>query len=114
MRDSGAEVKSAPAFFSIFNSCREKGRGRYGSGRVAVGSVMSSISDLPRFPAASVDQPDGTPDTAGHVRAAFTVAQVAGELLAFASPIFALLWWIVFFPVMFGLLVFAAGQHERR
>jgi hypothetical protein len=83
-------------------------------GGLAVGSVMNTFTDLPRYPAASVDQPDGTPDHADHVRGALTVAQVAGELLAFASPIFALLWWVVFFPIMFGLLLFAASQHERR
>ena len=108
VRDAGAEVKSAPATFSSFAGERYEPTG------FAVGSGMNTFSDLPRYPATAVDPLDGPPDTDGSIRGAITIAQVAGELLALAAPIIACLWWIVFFPVLFGLLLFAASQHERR
>jgi hypothetical protein len=118
MRNAGAEVKSAPAIFSILRK-KQSRRGsfikrRYELSRSAVGLAMNTFSDLPRFPTASVDHPDETPDTATSIRSTLTIAQVTGELLALAVPIVALLWWIVFFPLMFGLLLFAASQHDRR
>src|SRR3954465_3618255 len=115
MRDAGAEVKSAPAFSFKWSAaprrCLEDRRGaadhferRYGVGRRAVGVMMNTFTDLPRYPPDAVDHLDSTPDTAGPLRSAVTIAQVAGELLVLATPILACLWWLVFFPVMFGLL----------
>ena len=74
---------------------------------------MSTFSDLPRYPADSVDQPDGPSEADGAVRGAITIAQIAGELLLIATPFFACLWWIVCLPILIVLVV-AHERDERR
>jgi hypothetical protein len=80
----------------------------------AVGSGMSTFSDLPRYPTDSVDEPNGLSDSDGAYRGAIVIAQVAGELLFIALPLFALLWWIVCLPILLALLISAEWRADHR
>lgn len=75
---------------------------------------MGTFSDLPRYPPDSVDSPDGPSEFDGGVRGAIAIAQIAGELLFVALPLFAVLWYIVCLPILLALLLAAAARDDRR
>jgi hypothetical protein len=75
---------------------------------------MGTFSDLPRYPRDSVDEAAGPSEFDGAIRGAIAVAQTAGELLFMATPLFAVLWWIVCLPVLLALILATATRDERR
>ena len=73
---------------------------------------MSTFSHLPRYPpeSAAPDRPSAPGDD---VRGAVAIAHVVAELLIVASPLFAILWWIVCLPILLALVVTTAAHDEH-
>ena len=74
---------------------------------------MGTFSDLPRYPADSIDTPDGPPGADGSIRGAVAVAHAVGEVLFLATPLFAILWFIVCLPILVALILASAARDER-
>ena len=75
---------------------------------------MSTFTDLPRYPKDSVDEAEASSELDGALRGAATIVQTAAELLAFASPIFACLWFVMALPILLALILMTATRDERR
>ena len=74
---------------------------------------MGTFSDLPRYPSDSIDEPDGPSGSDGSIRGAVAIAQIVGEVLFLATPLFALLWFVVCLPILVALILTAAARGGR-
>jgi hypothetical protein len=50
----------------------------------------------------------------GSIRGAITVAQIVGEVLFLATPLFALLWFVVCLPLLVALILTTTARDEHR
>jgi hypothetical protein len=75
---------------------------------------MNNFSDLPRYPADSIDEPDGPSGGDGSIRGAVTIAQIVGEVLFLAAPLLTLLWFVVCLPLLVALILTAPARDEHR